>query len=413
MNIEKRQLARRTFLGQSAAGVGLGLGLGAPAVFAKASTILAANESVTMGIIGSGGRGRNVLRKHRAEGAKFAAVCDIYEPNVARGLKDAGDGAEAIHDYRKMLERSDIDAVLIGTPEHLHAPMLIEAVRAGKDAYCEKPMSHSIEEGARMVKAVRSTDRIVQIGMQRRSSPAVHEAKELLAECGKIYEVQAYWHWLWSAPLSKAPLEGKVDWKAFLGPAPWHEFDPMRYRSWRWFWDYSGGNCTDQGTHLMDVVQWFMGASTPKVASCQGQVREMTGAQTPDVFSAVFDYGDFLATWTLNYNSAMDNGWNIQFLGREGTLWLDNSGARLLQTASKGTTYDRTQKPHLVKEVAKPLSDQEHVQNFLECVKSRKEPNAPVEVGHSAVCGPHLANVAWHHRTQARLNDSATKVYVG
>jgi hypothetical protein len=137
----------------------------------------------------------------------------------------------------------------------------------------------------------------------------------------------------------------------------------------------------------------------------------MTGAETPDVFTAAFEYDGFIATWTLDYANTMDNGWNIKFFGRKATLWLDNDGARLYESKDTGTTFNRTEKAQLTREVKKPLSDTEHVKNFIECCRSRREPNAPVEVGHTAVCGPHLANVAFLHKTRARLNPDATRVY--
>ena len=405
---EKMKHGRRSFLKHSTA---LGLGaLAAPEVFSSPSRVLAANDKIVLGLIGSGGRGRGVMRTHMRQGAEFAAVCDIFKPNLYAGLKEAGDKAQAYTDYRKLLENKDINAVLIGSPEHWHGPMLIDAVAAGKDAYCEKPMSHSIEEGLRMVKAVRSSDRIVQIGMQRRSTPSVIQAKELLKELGEVYLVKAYWNWDYARPLDNSPIGEELDWRAFIGPAPWHEFEPMRFRHWRYFWDYSGGNCTDQGTHLMDVIQWYMGVAAPRSAVCYGSVYAMTGSQTPDVFSAVFEYPGFMATWTLDYGNAHDNGWNIQFLGRKATLWLDNQGARLFTPSGKGTTYQRTEKQALIKEVPGGLSDEEHVKNFLECCRSRKEPNAPVEVGHIAVCGPHLANAAFLNDTRARLNEDTTRI---
>ncbi len=405
---ERSRMGRRRFLGKSAA-IGIGA-LAAPAVFSS-GTVLGVNERLVMGIIGSGGRGRNVMRKHQELGAKFAAVCDIYQPSLYKGLEMAP-GAQSYGDYRKLLDRDDLDAVVIGTPEHWHGPMLIDAVAAGKDCYCEKPMSHSIEEGVEMVRAVRRTDRIVQIGMQRRSSPTVHEARELIKECGDIYLVKAYWNWDWAKPLDNSPIRGDVDWKAFIGPAPWHRPEPKRFRYWRYFWDYSGGNNTDQGTHLMDVVQWFMGSGAPRAATCYGDVYAMHGAETPDVFSATFEYEKYMATWTLDYKNVLDNGWNIQFLGSAATLWLDNQGARLIAAKASGTTYNRTEKPDVVKEIRRPLSDREHIENFIACCKSREQPNAPVEVGHLAVCGPHLANVAFLNRTRARLNADATRVFI-
>ncbi len=405
----RKKIRRRAFLSRSAAlGLSAPVLLGAPAVFSS----VGASEKMRMGILGSGGRGRRLMQKLVGEGVEIAAVCDVYEPNLKRGLTGASPKAKGHADYRSVLDRKDIDAVVIASPEHQHAPMLIDAVQAGKDAYCEKPMSYSVEEGMRMVKAVRRSDRIVQIGLQRRSSPIVHEAKKLLKECGDIYLVKAYWHWSASNPLDNSPLAGKIDWQGFVGPASSVKFEPKLYRFWRFFWDFSGGQCTEQGTHLMDVIQWFMESGTPKAATCQGAVYRMTGCETPDVFCATFEYDRFMATWTLNYNNTMDNGWNIKFLGRKGTLWLDNAGTRLYESRESGPGYTRTEKPHLVKDIRKPLSDIEHIRNFLECCRTRKEPNAPVEVGHTAVCGPHLANVALHHGTRARLNRTATRIYV-
>jgi predicted dehydrogenase len=375
------------------------------------ASVLGANDRILMGIIGSGGRGRGVMRDFMGFDAKFIAVCDVFEPNLQAGLEMAGAGAKGYKDFRKLVEVKEIDAVLIGSCEHQHAPHLIATVEAGKDSYCEKPMSHSIEEGVKMVKAVRNTDRIVQVGMQRRSSPAVHEAKNTVIDqgwLGNIYMVKAIWNWNYSSKLNNSPLGGELDWEAFCYPARVSEFEPMKYRYWRYFWDFSGGNCTDQGTHLMDVIQWFMSSAkkrdqvTPLSAECFGGVYKMEGAETPDIFTALFDYGDFMATWTLNYTNRYHDGWEIIFQGDQGTLVLDDRGSRFYKDPNPGNKPDW--------EFEGPLPTVPHVENFLECMKSRKEPNAPVEVGHTAVSGPHLANVAWHHRKRAYMNREATEV---
>ncbi len=359
-----------------------------------------------MALIGSGGRGRRVTEAFIELGAKCAAVADVYEPNLKKGLEVAGDGAKGYGDYREILDRSDIDAVLIATPDHWHVPMMLDAVQAGKDVYCEKPMSHSISEGNRAIRGVRATDRIVQIGMQRRSTPWVIEAKQMVADgaIGRIVFAKAQWNWIRSGPLNNAPLEGKLDWKAFVGPAQYRELEPMIFRRWRSFWSFSGGNMTDQGTHLMDVIQWLSNSGTPRSAACHGRVVNMTGAEAPEVFASSFEYRDMLATWTLNYNNDYQNGWQIRLEGEDGTLLLDGGGYRLFDAP-----WARNKEP--VKEVKDRLPTIPHVRNFMECVKSREEPNAPVEVGHTAVCGPHLANIAFHTKTVAHLNPEATEVY--
>lgn len=361
-------------------------------------TARGANDRVVFGLIGAGGRGRGVTGNFREAGARCAAVAEIYEPNIQAALKAAGEGADIYNDFRRLLESKEIDAVLIATPDHWHAPMLLEALKAGKDVYLEKPMSHSIEQGMQMIKAVRAAKQIVQIGMQRRSSPSVIAAKSVVDQglLGNVYLARVQWFWNTSRPLNNTPLPGKLDWEKFLGPAPKRELEPMRFRSWRQFWDYSGGNMTDQGTHLMDVVQWFTGNRIPKTAVCQGFVYGMIGAETPDCFNATFEYDKMMATWNLNYNNAYQNGWTIYLHGNKGTMVLDNDGFQIYEEP-----WPKHKTP--VYEFKGAISTQAHVNNFLDCVKTRKEPNAPVEVGHSAVSGPHLANLAYHQKREVKM----------
>ena len=404
----KKQRNRREFIGKT---TGWGVGLAAAPYFI-APSVFGANDRIVMGIIGPGGRGRGMMKIFLRLGAEFAAVCDAYKPNAERGLDIAGEYAKSYDDYRDLLNRSDIDAVLIATPEHQHGVQLIDAVEAGKDAYCEKPMSNSIEEGVKMIKAVNDTDRVVQIGMQRRSSKTVLKAKQVIGDgmLGTINLVRAQWHWNASRPLNNSPIPGELDWKAFCYPKRTRPFEPKLFRYWRYFWDFSGGNLTDQGTHLMDVVQWFMdrgeskiATRTPKAAECFGDVYKMIGAETPDVFSAVFEYEEYMATWTLTYTNSYQNGWSILFQGDEGTMVLDGNGFKVYEEPWK------SDEPPIVDFHGSVPTDP-HVQNFLDCVKSRETPNAPVEVGHTAVCGPHLANAAFHKKRRAYLNEDADRV---
>ena len=191
-------------------------------------------------------------------GAECVAIAEVYGLNTLRSVKDSPD-AKTYVDYHELLAQTGIDAVVWRRPTISTAPCCLAALDAKKDVYLEKPMSHSIEESQRMIQAVRKTKQIVQIGMQRRSAPAVIKAKEVVDSgiLGKITMVKPMWNWNVSKALDNSPLPGKLDWKRFLGTAKDRDLEPMRFRSWRYFWDYSGGNMTDQGTHLMDVVQWF------------------------------------------------------------------------------------------------------------------------------------------------------------
>ncbi len=356
-----------------------------------------ANDRLAYGLIGAGGRGRYLAQNFRKLGAECVAIAEVYEPYLKEGLTEAP-GAKAYGDYHELLAQTGLDAVVIATPDHLHAPMLFAALDARKDVYLEKPMSHSLEESQRMMQAVRKTRQIVQIGMQRRSAPSVIKAKEIVDSgiLGKITLVKPMWNWNVSAALDNSPLAGKLDWKRFLGAAPDRDLVPMRFRYWRYFWDYSGGNMTDQGTHLMDVVQWFTNSGPVRSAVCYGQKAKNTGSEVPDVFSAVFEYDKLMATWTLNYCNSYENDWSIQFQGDEGTMLLNNAGYRIWKEP-------HPRNPEPVQQMAAPIPIETHIQNFLDCVKSRKEPTAPVEVGASAVSAPHLANLAYHQERRVRM----------
>jgi predicted dehydrogenase len=348
-------------------------------------------------------------------GVEWGGVCDVYDVNLQKGMDIAGASAKSHTDHRRLLERKDVDAILIASPEHWHHDHLIDTVGAGKDAYCEKPMSWSIQQGANMIREVRKTDRIVQIGMQRRSSPLVHEAKAAIDDglIGEINLVRAEWYW--NMNLNRDPnLPGKVDWETFQGPAPRRPFDPIRFRSWRYFWDFSGGNMTDQGTHLLDVIQWFTGVEQPIAAQTYGTVYKLQPSETPDTFCAIFEYPKFTCTWTLAYMNTFMKGWAIVFQGQKGTLEICEDGYRVFSEPWSEKSYDRWKVPTPIKQnIAGGATDTTpHLKNFLECIKSRKQPNATVEIGHQAVRTLHLANVAHHNRCRAELGADGQSVRI-
>jgi predicted dehydrogenase len=358
-----------------------------------------ANDRITYGVIATGGRGRYLNRNFQAVGAQCVALCDVYEPNLEAAKKESPADAKTYIDYRELLEQPGIDAVALAGPDHHHCPMLLAALKARKDVYTEKPLSYSFEDSKKMIDAVRSSDRIVQVGMQRRSSIAVIRAKRLLDDgvIGKVYQVRPQWDWNVAKPLNNSPLPGKLDWERFLGSAPQRPLEPMRWRYWRQFFDYAGGNMTDQGTHLMDVAQWFLGSGPPKSAIMNGFVAKNIGAEHPDVFTAVFEYPAHIVTWTLNYTNAYENGWRIEFLGDQGTMILEESGWRVYAEPWKPDA------PAVFQELATGPEGgltgtgavKAHIRNLLDCMKTRSQPHCTVEVAAQAVAGPHLANLAW------------------
>ncbi len=363
-----------------------------------------ANDRISYALIAAGGRGRGVSRVFQKLGAQCVAICDVYEPHIELAKKDSPD-AKVYGDYRELLaQEKSLDAVLIASPDHHHCPMLMAAVAAKKDVYAEKPLSKTLEESGKMIKAVRGSKQVVQIGMQRRSAPAIHKAKKLVEDgvLGRVTLVKPQWHWNISKPLDNSALPGRLDWAAFLGAAPKRSLEPMRFRRWRYFFDYAGGNMTDQGTHLMDVVQWFMESGPPKSAISHGYVAKMEGAEHPDVFSATFEYANFMATWTLDYANSFQNGWSITFMGDKGTMVLDEAGYQVF-----AEPWKRDAEPIFAE--AAPVPMETHVQNFLDCIKSRQDPNCTVEIAANAVAGPHLANLAMFQGKKMKLDSAGFK----
>jgi predicted dehydrogenase len=416
-NTRKADVSRRTFLNTAALGAGA-LAFASQVRAAKdfGERVLGSNERLVMGIIGSGGMGRHHMHRFKAAGVEWGGVADVYSENLKAGMEIAGPNAKAYKDYRALLDNKDIQAVLIASPEHWHHKHLLDALAAGKDAYCEKPMCWSIQQGAEMVKAVRSSDRIVQIGMQRRSSPVIHEIKKNVFDAGvlgNIHIVRAEWYWN-SGVNPNVEVKGDLDWEGFCGPAGKQEYHPTKFRYWRYFWPFSGGNETDQGTHLMDVVQWMMGVDQPLSAVQSGSVYRNKPTETPDTFCCTFEYPNFLCTWTLCYTtSSWRNGWSICFQGDKASLFLTEQGYAIFPAASGEDNREWTTDLGKVadKKIVGGVTDTiPHTKNFIECVKSRKQPNAPVEIGHTAVRPLHLANAALKAGRKAVLDKDGVTI---
>lgn len=337
-----------------------------------------------VGVIGAGGRGRFMTGEFKEIGARMDAACDVYEPNLQAGLKAANTGARAYRDYRRLLEDKQIDAVLVATPDHWHARMVIDAVEAGKDVYVEKPMCHTIEEGFRMVEAVRRTRRVVTVGTQRRSSPLFLEAKNFVtpARLGEIRLVTSWW--LNHQPqLSPRKIDGALDWKQWLGPAPSRPVEDKVFFNWYYFWDFSGGLLIGQAAHMVDCIQWFMGAEAPVAVTCAGGQVNLAGAEVPDTASATLEYANnFIATFTLGYKAMRYHFHSDQLAQYHGARARFDVGREHYDLFEENPK-EMDLKPAV--SVNQPGSfgpaTRRHIRNFLECVRTRQDPTAPVEEG--------------------------------
>lgn len=350
---------------------------------APAAAVPGASDALRGAIIGAGGRGRYHIAQFKEVGVQMNAVCDVYEPNLQAGLKAASTGARSYSDYRRLLENKDIDIVVVATPDHWHAQMVIDAVGAGKDVYVEKPLAHTIEDGERILPAVRASKRIVQVGTQRRSFDLFQEAKQLVdsGALGPVHLVNSWWlnH---QRSLRQAKLEGSLDWKQWLGSAPARPLDPTRFFNWYYFWDYSGGLMVGQAAHIVDAINWFMGSSYPSAVTCAAGRSNLDGAEVPETTSMSIEYPEnYLAIFTLGYNAMRYHNTNDQlkqFHGNKARLDMGREGYALYPESSAVEL-----KPSVTKH--RPGSfepaTRAHIRNFLECVRSRREPNAPVEVG--------------------------------
>jgi predicted dehydrogenase len=346
---------------------------------------LRADDAVRVGIIGSGGRGRYLMGEFKEIGAHVDAVCDVYEPNRNAGLKIASTGARPYTDYHRLLEDKSIDAVIIATPDHWHARMLIDAVEAGKDAYVEKPLAHTIEDGFEMVRAVRRTKRVVQVGTQRRSSEFFLRAKQIMdsGSLGEVRLVTATWMNRQDG-LSSASLKGPLDWPQWLGSAPQRPLEPVRFFNWLHFWDYSGGYLVGQAAHIMDAIQWFMNSKEPVAVTCSGGRVNLPGAEVPETASLVVEYPEnYLASFTIGYSAMRYNMFNDQIKQFHGSKARFDVGREWYSLFPQSDAVDM--KPSVTDKQPGSFAPatRAHIRNFLECVRTRRDPNATIEIGQS------------------------------
>ena len=364
---------------------------------ASYSRIFGANDRIRIAGLGVGGRATYLLGlAAKAENTEITAVCDVSEARRA-AARDKFAARQVFVDYREVLERTDIDGVVIGAPDHWHVPMTVDAVRAGKDVYVEKPISHTVEEGEAVEKAVLGSKQIVQVGYQQRSWPHFLQAREIAAEgkLGQISLVLTSWYQDYVVNLQTRPDvdPAKVDWKRFLGSAPDQPFDALRLTRWRWFWDFGGGHLTDLYSHYGDVVQWFTSQYAPRTAQASGNRAAIPQFECPDTINAAWEYDGFTIVYNGALNGSLDGG-NIVIRGHRATMKLNRDGFAVYPEGKVRREVTTWPEPELAVP-SKGDGTIPHMQNFLDCVRSRREPNASIRPAVAIARAAHLANTAF------------------
>ncbi len=334
---------------------------------------------------------RSVLDSAIKTGRAFdiLAGCDVYEPRREEIRVRSNNLASTHLDYREVLDKKEIDAIFIAAPDHWHVRMASEALAAGKDVYLEKPVTHTIEEGDALIKAVHDSKRILQCGMQQRSWGHFADAVDLIqgGSIGRITRVRTFWYQNYQRRTPPPLIDTQLlDWKRWLGAAPDQPYMQDKYLNWRWYWNFGGGAMTDLLTHWIDVVHWAMKSPTPQLTQAMGDKYLFDEWDCPDTVQAIFRYPEFEVGYEGTMVSSIDDG-GLEFRGTKGTIKLDREGFAVHREQIKGENP-------VLKERSVEDGTITHVGNFFDCLRDRKEPNAPVETGVAAARAGHLANAA-------------------
>jgi predicted dehydrogenase len=412
------QINRRDFIRRAAVSTaGFSLAMSG----ASTSNVLGANDRIRLGLIGCGRQGRDNMENFMHQGVEVVAVCDVYEPNLQKGLETAGGKAKTLKDFRQVLDDKEIDMVIVATPDHWHPIPTVMACQAGKDVYVEKPVCVAVEEGKKMVDAARRYKRVVQVGLWQRSNLHFQKAVELVQD-GLIGKVTYARTWNYSNiypegignPPDSDPPSG-LDWDMWLGPAPkvpfnWNRFGVGdRWSTFRYFYDYANGWPGDWMVHLMDIVQWAMRVDGPHTITALGRKFYLKdNSDTPDTLQITLEYPEFVATYEnrLCNEYGMDkHDYGIEFYGTDAMMFVDREG---FQVFPEHTVYKRRwAEPNSVAKTAEMKMEraddglENHVANMLECMRTRKQPQTDIEYGYHSTSACLLGNVAL--RSKERL----------
>ncbi len=402
---ESPGLHRRQFLGMAARVAAAGLAAGAWVAPARAQA--GPNDKVRLAMIGCGGMGnRHLDSLIKRTDAEVVACCDAFIPRAQAARDKVGGSCEWYQDFRRVLERPDVDAIFSATPDHWHALTCILACQAGKDVYVEKPVATTIHEGRAMVEAARRYGRVVQVGTQQRSQKLFQDAIGIV-HSGKIGQVTAAGSWIGpngqTGPETPAEVPEGLDWELWLGPAPWVPYSPQRQYSFRAFHDYANGELTNWGVHLMDIVLWGIREEWPlAIAGSGGSYRAVPGNDDHEDLEILYKFRRCDVTWEQRHTGAMNGkGYGIRFNGTGGRLYMDR-GSFVVEPPELGVPE--------TKETGDPWIDVEtHHTNFIECIKTRQRPNADVEIAHRATSTVLLGGIALDTRRTLNWDGDAER----
>jgi predicted dehydrogenase len=401
--MERKTIQRREFLKQASATAAIGLTL-------SGSRVLGANDRVRLGIIGPGARGQELMREFlKVPNVEFVAAADVYSRRHEEVGKLA-QGIKTVTDHRRLLDLKDVDAVIVASPLHCHTRHFLDTLAAGKDLYCEKTMTWNIAEAETCMEAAKKSKNVAGIGLQHQSSGDLVDAKQWLKDglVGKITHVES---WMsrntprgkgqWVRPIPADCTAANVQWEAFLNGRTKRPFDANQFINWRLFWDYSGGNVTENMVHQIAFVMRALDLPVPTAAYMSGGVfSEKDGREVPDTIAVTLDFpNDIVVTWQSMFSNK-HYGIGDRILGSHGTIErLMGSTDMVTGKSLSGLRYypekdNRTDGAAL--EGKTP--DTNHYANFVDCVRSRKEPNAPVEIGYRSAIAGHMANLSYRQK---------------
>ena len=404
---------RRDFIKRSALGT-------AAMLLYPSSRVLGANDRVRVGMIGVGGRGQELLKQVLGvPNAQLVAIADIYTRSRDEAKRMAP-GIQTLDDHRRLLDMKDIDAVIVASPLHIHSRHFLDTLAAGKDLYSEKTMTWSIAEADQCLAATKNSNRVVQIGLQHESSGSLADARKWIKDgiVGKVTQVES---WMsrnsphgkgqWVRQVPPDCNAQNVNWKAFLNGRPDREFDPFKFINWRLYWEFSGGNVTENMVHQIAWIMTALDLPEPSAAFMSGGVfSEKDGRQVPDTIVVTLEYpADTVVTWQSTFSNS-HYGLGERLLGSDGTIE-HISGATDMVTgrSAEGIRYyPESVNRHDGLALTGETPNQNHMANWIDCVRSRKTPNASVEIGYRSAIAAHMANISYRRKQRVTLEMAKT-----